>query len=88
MQSKNKKAPTAAEARHIALVKEMDCIVCGAKGPSDAHEPEQGMWWIAIPLCKLCHTGPKGFHGTRDRWKLRKMSELKAINLTWEALSK
>ena len=82
MHSKNKKPMTAAESLHVALIKSMDCIVCDAPGPSDAHEPEQGFWFIAIPLCRACHMAPHGWHGTRDRWKLRKMTELKAINLT------
>ena len=29
------------ERRHLAVVKEMDCGVCGAPGPSDAHHIEQ-----------------------------------------------
>ena len=86
MQSKNKPRPTAAEARRIEQIKGMDCVVCDVSGPCDAHEPEQGMWFIAIPLCKPCHTGPDGWHGTRLRWKLRKMNELKAINKTMELL--
>jgi hypothetical protein len=32
MQSKNKKAPTVAEAAHIERVKELTCSVCDANG--------------------------------------------------------
>lgn len=85
MWSKNKKPMTKAEREHVDRIKNLPCVVCGS-GPCDAHEPEQGMWWISVPLCKDCHTGPKGWHGNRDRWKLAKMTELKAINETWEAL--
>ena len=77
---------TTAEREHVEIVKQMDCIVCGAPGPSDAHEPEQGMWFISVPLCKACHQGSDGWHGTRLRWKLRKMDELKAINETWKLI--
>lgn len=87
MQSKNKKAPTAAEARHIAQVANLHCVVCKASPPSEVHEPEQGMWWISMPLCAACHRGPEGWHGTRLRWKLRKVSELAAINSTIKELS-
>lgn len=82
LQSKNKKPMTTAERAHVARVKELDCVVCGASGPSEAHEPEQGLWFISVPLCPACHRGPEGWHGTRLRWSLRKMDELKAIDQT------
>ena len=82
MQSKNKPKPTKAEAEHIALVAAMDCIVCGDNGQSEVHDPEQGLWFASMPLCAACHRGPEGWHGTRLRWKLRKVSELGAINET------
>jgi hypothetical protein len=87
VKSKNKPAPTAAERRHIERVAAMDCIVCGASGPSEVHEPEQGLWFASMPLCPACHRGSDGWHGTRLRWKLRKVSELQAINRTIERLS-
>lgn len=85
MQSKNKPAMTGAERRHVDAVKQMDCVVCDEPGPSDCHEPEQGLWFASMPLCRPCHGGPgypDGWHGTRSRWKLRKMDELKAIDRT------
>lgn len=82
MQSKNKPKPTKAEAAHIARIAAMPCVVCDEPGPSEVHEPEQGMWWISMPLCPDCHRGPQGWHGTRLRWKLRKVGELDAINTT------
>lgn len=88
MQSKNKPKPTKAEADHIARVAEMDCIVCQAPGPSEVHEPEQGLWFASMPLCPACHRGPDGWHGTRMRWKLRKVSELIAINETVRELKR
>jgi len=87
LQSKNKPAPTKAEREHIARIAELDCIVCSAPGPSEVHEPEQGLWFASMPLCAACHRGPDGWHGTRLRWKLRKVSELSAINQTIKELS-
>ena len=87
MQSKNKPPLTAAERRHVSAIKEQPCVVCDSHGPSDAHEPEQGMWFISIPLCPECHRGKHGWHGDRQRWKLRKMTELAAINETLRRLN-
>jgi hypothetical protein len=87
MRSKNKPAQTKDEAAHADRVAELECVVCGAPGPSQVHEPEQGYWFIAIPLCELCHKQPHGWHGTRQRWTLRKMTELKAINETLRRLA-
>lgn len=87
MQSRNKPAPTKAECAHIARVAEMACVVCDAPGPSEVHEPEQGLWFASMPLCAACHRGPDGWHGTRLRWKLRKFTELLAINETHRRLA-
>jgi hypothetical protein len=83
MQSKNKKAPTVAEREHITRIKEMDCVVCGASGPSECHEIEQGQWFTSMPLCADCHRGGlNGIHGQRRMWAVRKMDELSALNET------
>ena len=82
MKSKNKPAQTPDEKTHVGRLSDKPCVVCGDSGPVEIHEPEQGMWFISIPLCTQCHRGPDGWHGTRLRWKLRKMDELKAINET------
>lgn len=87
MKSKNKPAQTAAEREHVQRVAQLPCVVCGSNEGSEVHEPEQGMWFISMPLCAPCHRGPEGWHGTRLRWKLRKMSELKAINETGRLLA-
>lgn len=86
MHSKNKKAQTKDEAQHVAAVVAQPCVVCDAEGCSEAHEPEQGLWFISLPLCPACHRGPQGWHGDRLRWKLRNMTELKAINETHRRL--
>lgn len=83
MQSKNKPAQTVLERAHTALVADLSCGVCDAPPPSEVHEPEQGMWFVSMPLCTACHRGPQGWHGDRTRWKLRKLfTELPVINST------
>lgn len=87
MQSKNKPAMTAAERRHVATIKEMDCIVCDSPGPSECHEIEQGLWWVSMPLCADCHRGSmNGIHGQQRMWKIKKLDELSALNLTIQKL--
>lgn len=88
MQSRNKPAPTAAERRHIERLKELDCVICGG-APVEIHEPEQGLWFAAMPLCSVCHRDPKrGWHGQRLNWKAVKYGELDAINATVRLLMK
>lgn len=87
MQSKNKKAPTVAERRHIERVKSLPCSVCDQHGPSDAHEIKQGQWFTAVALCKECHQGPlMGLHGQRRAWAIRKMDETDALAVTVQRL--
>jgi len=88
VQSKNKPSMTAAERRHVAMLKEQPCAVCDAPGPSDVHEPEQGLWFASLPLCAPCHTGPRGWHGDRQRWKLRRIfSEIVALDRAMRRLA-
>ena len=83
MQSKNKKAPTVAESRHIDVLKLMPCSVCDESGPCDVHEVKQGQWFTSIPLCKSCHQGPLlGLHGQKRAWLQRKMAEVDALAVT------
>lgn len=83
MHSKNKPKMTAAEREFVDQVKSMNCAVCGAPGPSEAHEIEQGMWFISVPLCPDCHRGSKnGLHGQRAMWKVMKATELSVLNAT------
>lgn len=88
MQSKNKAAPTKAEREHITRIKEMPCGVCGAAGPSEAHELRQGEWFTSIPLCADCHRGSfNGIHGQARIWKVMKLDELSVLNNTIEELT-
>jgi hypothetical protein len=83
VQSKNKKAMTTAEREHVNRIKEMPCGVCDARGPSEAHEIEQGQWFTSIPLCEDCHRGSfNGIHGQQRIWKVKKLTELLVLNNT------
>jgi hypothetical protein len=83
VQSKNKKALTSAERVHVGMIKSMSCVVCEAPPPSEAHEPEQGLWFVSIPLCADCHRGSiNGWHGQKAMWRLKKWQEIDALNET------
>jgi hypothetical protein len=61
----------------------MDCVVCGASGPSECHEIEQGQWFTSMPLCADCHRGSlNGIHGQKRMWAVHKLNELSALNVT------
>jgi hypothetical protein len=69
------------------MVKALACSVCDAPGPSEAHHIVQGLQYTCIALCPECHTGPRmGWHGQRFAWKIRKMEELDALNVTIKRL--
>lgn len=75
------------ERRHVALVKELPCSVCGAAGPSDAHHIKQGLHYTVVSLCKSCHQGSMmGWHGQKRAWAIAKMDELDALNNTIKLL--
>lgn len=83
----NSKNLTAADRAHIAHVKELPCSVCDAAGPSDAHHINQGQHFTVVALCKDCHQGKRmGWHGERFAWKIAKMDELAALNVTLRRL--
>ena len=73
---------TTKERAHVGRVKELDCSVCNAPGPSAAHHIEQGQHFTVCALCHDCHQGPQGWHGTKTLWRIRKMDELAALNVT------
>jgi hypothetical protein len=72
---------------HLARVKALDCSVCGAPGPSSAHHINQGQHYTCVALCWECHQGRHGWHGDRAYWKIRKMDELAALNITIQSLA-
>jgi hypothetical protein len=73
---------TAAERKHLARVKSLPCSVCNAPPPSSAHHIEQHKTYLCIPLCYDCHQGTMGWHGTKALWRIRKMDELDALDVT------
>jgi len=73
----------AKERDHLAKVKELPCSVCDEPGPSDAHHVKQGSQYTAVALCKDCHQGSRnGWHGQRAMWRIKKMDEVDALNVT------
>jgi hypothetical protein len=75
--SPKKRARKAAERargawEHMAAVKALPCICCGATGPSDAHhvvcDKQARSDWRVIPLCYECHRGPNGIHAAKRTW--------------------
>lgn len=87
MRSKNGKAMTDAERKHVERVKMLPCSTCDLDGPSDAHHIKQGQHWTVVALCKDCHQSPfRGWHGQRMHWKFMKMDELDALAVTIERL--
>jgi len=88
MQSKNKAAMTTKERAYVTRIKEQPCVICDHPGPSEAHEIRQGHWWTSLPLCPDCHRGNhNGIHGRQSIWKLKKLDELAALNLTIERMN-
>lgn len=78
---------TAKEREHIGRVKELPCSVCNAPGPSAAHHIEQDLQWCVVALCQSCHQGSiMGWHGQKRAWKIAKMDELDALNVTLKNL--
>jgi hypothetical protein len=78
---------TAKQREHIGRVKSLPCSVCDAPAPSDAHHIEQALQYCVVALCKDCHQGSTmGWHGQRRMWKIKKMNELDALNVTIERL--
>ena len=83
MRSQNSKAHSTAESLHLERVKLLPCSVCGQNPPSEAHHVVQGQHFITIALCKDCHTGSEnGIHGRRTMWRIFKMDEWRALNVT------
>jgi hypothetical protein len=77
---------TAKQREHVGRVKELPCSICDASPPSDAHHIKQHRQYTVVALCKDCHQGYNGWHGTKAYWKIKKMDELDALNITIERL--
>lgn len=78
---------TPREREHIARVRALPCSVCDAQGPSSAHHIEQGQQFTVVALCYDCHQGSRnGWHGGKTMWRVKKMAELDALNVTLQRL--
>lgn len=73
---------TAKERLHLAKVKALPCSVCDAPAPSEAHHVKQHSQYLCVALCEDCHRGYNGIHGTKAFWRIRKMDELDALDVT------
>jgi hypothetical protein len=77
------------ERAHLEKVKALQCSVCDAPPPSEAHHINQGQQYTCIAVCYACHRSPfLGFHGQKRAWTIRKMDELDALNITIKRLQK
>jgi len=67
-------------------VAELGCGMCRRMGypetPAQLHHPREGVGkgqrasdWLVIPLCPEHHTGSRGWHGTRNDFKLHNTNE-------------
>ena len=82
-------SPTAKERKHLAMVKELPCSVCGIPGPSEAHHIKQSSVYTCVALCESCHRSPvNGWHGQRRMWSVAKMDEIDALDVTVRNLCK
>jgi hypothetical protein len=78
---------TAAAREHMAAVKSLPCSVCDEPAPSDAHHIVQGDHFTVVALCKDCHQGSfNGWHGQKVMWRIKKLDELGALNITLRRL--
>ena len=83
MRTKNAKRITADESDHMARVKSLACSVCDMPGPSEAHHIVQGDHYTTVALCMDCHRGSEnGWHGRKTMWRVMKLDELGALNIT------
>lgn len=77
---------TPKERAHLGRVKELPCSLCDVPGPSEAHHVKQGQQYTAVALCPDCHRGTNGWHGNKSYWRIKKMDELDALNITIKRL--
>lgn len=85
MRSKNL---TARDLEHMGRVKSLPCSVCDAPAPTEAHHVRQGLHYTTVALCAECHRGTHGWHGDKVSWRVRKMDELDALDITQQRLER
>jgi hypothetical protein len=83
VKTKNAKAISRTEREHLERVKSLPCSICDAPGPSEAHHITQGQHFTTVACCADCHRGSvNGWHGQKVMWRIHKMDELAALNVT------
>lgn len=85
MRSKNALPILKAERSHMERVKALPCSVCDGPG-GYAHHINQGQHFTTVALCWECHQGQGGWHGTKAMWRIFKLDELGALNITLSRL--
>lgn len=94
-----KRAPTAAEKRHMGRVAALGCVLCDHLGygttPAQVHHIREGQGagqrasnFLTVPLCPEHHQGKTGLHGlgTNAFERTYKLSELDLLAMTIEQL--
>jgi hypothetical protein len=71
-----------ADSDHLAAVKSLRCSLCDCSPPVEAHHIRQGLHFTCVALCMECHRGTNGWHGNKSLWRIRKMDELDALDIT------
>ena len=70
--------------RHMGRIASMQCIVCKLldmyqSWPTNVHhireDREERNDFLTLPLCVLCHQGPRGVHGDKTYLRMLKTSE-------------
>lgn len=78
--SPKKRAHKAAERaagglEHMAAVKALPCMCCGAPPFSEAHhvcdDKQPRSDFRVIPLCTACHRGQHGYHTAKKSWRAK-----------------
>lgn len=78
---------TAAASEHMRRVKMLPCSLCDAPPPVEAHHVRQGSHHLCVAICAECHRGHNGWHGNKSLWRIQKMDELDALEITIQRLS-
>lgn len=94
-----KRAPTAAERKHMSRVAALGCILCDHLGlgatPAQVHHVREGQGmsqrasnFLTVPLCPEHHQGKSGLHGlgTNAFERTYRLSELDLLAMTIERL--
>jgi hypothetical protein len=84
---------TSAQRRHMGLVAQLPCCLCGAHGVQVHHITEgktfgkrDKLHFCTIPVCEPCHKGPGGIHGDRTMLRIVKKTETELLAETLEAI--